>query len=295
MKNKITIFAAFFTTFICLFGASSAFADDAIISDSIPQPTETVLIRNGETVVYQGTVDLPASGTVDIPDSTGTVHTVNADSVLGFLYSLDQVNDSFSISNLQYYSSFGSFYLKCIIPSGASELCDNWQYVVNGITPWSGMDSTVLSGGETVGLYFGSPHQVIFDTTSITTGGSVVATAQKYNYLDNTWGALSGVTIGATQPNPSDPYNPTVVVSQAVDANGNATLTLADAGTYSLGIAEDYYFPSYTVTVTAPVVVTIGAAGGGGGGGVPPPPPVFSVPNALAYLTSTQSALPFFL
>ena len=251
----------------------------------IPVPTETVLIRDGSTVIYQGTVNLPATGIVSITDDTGTTHSVNADSFLGLLYSISQTSGSFSLSDIQYYSSFGSLYLKCLTPSGGVQACDNWQYVVNDSAPSAGMDSTILLGGETVGLYFGSPHQVTFNITSITAGGSFTATAQQYNYLDNTWGSLTGVTIGATVPNPNDPYNPTVVTSQAVDVNGNATLTLATAGTYTVGIADDYYFPSYTVTVSAPVQ----SGGGGSGGDIPPPPPIFSVPNAIAYLMSVQS------
>jgi hypothetical protein len=247
------------------------------VTPTPPPPTETVLIRNGATVIFQGTIALPASGTVSIPDDTGTTHNVNAKSVLGVLYALDQAHPEFEVSDLQYYNSFGAFYLKCITPSGGTASCDNWQFVVNNSTPWTSMDTTILSGGENLGFYFGNPHQVTFDTNAISAGGSVTATAQKYNYLDDTWSALTGVTIGATQPNPSDPYNPTVVTSGAVDSTGSTVLTLAIAGTYDVGISEDYYFPTYPVTVNS--------VGGGGGGGSA----VFSVPNAISYLTSQQA------
>ncbi len=252
--------------------------------DALPTPisAETVLIRNGDSVIYQGVFDLPVSGTIDILDDTGANHSINADSVLGLIYAIGQSTGTFSISDLQYYDSYGSFYLKCITPSGGIKLCDNWQYAVGGSTPWSGIDSSILSGGETVGLYFGSPHQVIFNATSVTTPGTVTATAQKYNYQDNTWSSLIGVTIGATVPNPDDLYNPIVIASQAVDGSGVARFALADPGTYNVGIAEDYYFPSYPVIAST--------TGTRSGASTPPPaPPVFSIAKALTFLSSVQS------
>src|SRR3989344_5573386 len=154
MKTKITALFLFLMLFTLV---SFVRADDAVSTS-----TETLLIRNGDTTIYQGIVDLPPAGVVDIADNTGATHSVDADSVLGLLYSIDQASDAFSISDLQYYSSFGSFYLKCITPKDEEPSCDNWQYVVNGVTPWTGMDATLLTGGETIGLYFGNPHQLLF-------------------------------------------------------------------------------------------------------------------------------------
>ena len=282
MKTKIT---ALFLLLMLFTLVSFVRADDTISTS-----TETLLIRNGDTTIYQGIVDLPPAGVVDIADNTGTTHSVDADSVLGLLYSIDQASDAFSISDLQYYSSFGSFYLKCITPKDEEPSCDNWQYVVNGVTPWTGMDATLLSGGETIGLYFGNPHQLLFSTTSIIAGGSFVATAQKYNYLDDTWSPLAGATIGATTPNPDDPYNPTVVASSTTDVNGNATTTLADAGTYTVGIAEDYYFPSYTITVSSTTPPASSTPPTNSGGSNAPTTPPFSVSKAVEYLMSAQSS-----
>src|SRR3989344_7929692 len=152
------------------------------------------------------------------------------------------------------------------------------------------MDATLLSGGEAIGLYFGNPHQLLFSTTSIIAGGSFVATAQKYNYLDDTWSPLAGATIGATTPNPDDPYNPTVVASSTTDVNGNATTTLADAGTYTVGIAEDYYFPSYTITVSSTTPPASSTPPTNSGGSNAPTTPPFSVSKAVEYLMSAQSS-----
>lgn len=248
-----------------------------------PLPTATFIIRSGDTVLYNGSVTIPEESTVEVTDSTGTPHSVSSRSVLALLVSLDAVHDEFAVSNLTYYSSYSSFYLKCITPSSESELCDNWQYAVGSTTPFTSIDTTVLSGGETVGLYFGSSHRVSLSATSVTKGTSFTASTESYNYADNTWSALTGVTIGVTVPNPDDPWTPTVLTTQAVDVDGKATITLTDAGAYSVGIAEDFYFPSYALAVTEPVVQ------GGGGGGGSTPPPVFNVPQALAYLYSVQN------
>lgn len=250
-------------------------------------PNEMVIIRHGAVILYQGTYALPEEGTVDIADSNGVTHSVNARSVLGFLYALDAASDAFSISNIQYYSAYGSLYLKCITPAGGAEACDDWQYAVNGATPQSSMDGAILGGGEAVGVYFGSPHRVVLSTDSVLEGAAFTATAQKYAYVDDTWSPLTGVTIGAAVPNPDDPYSPTIVETQAVDASGIATLTLATAGSYTVGIAEDYYFPSYALTVTkAPQPAVFG---GSVYTAAPIPRPVFSVDQALAYLASVQN------
>lgn len=205
---------------------------------------ENILIRNGDEVIFDGSFDLPASGTISVTDDTGTAHDVDAQSVLGVLYALDQINNDFSIDDLQYFDSFGSFYLKCL-----NGVCDNWQYVVNGVTPYSGIDSTILSGGETVGLFFGSPHQVTLNETELAINETLVVNAQNYNYIDNTWGPLTNVSIGVTQPNPDDQWNPIVISTNAVDPDGKVEISFTEPGEYDLGIAEDYYFPSYHVVV----------------------------------------------
>lgn len=222
----------------------------ALLPQPVPIPMETVVIRNGDTVLFQDVVELPVEGALEVTDSEGVIHTVSTQSVLGFLYALDEISDAFSISDIQYYSSFDSLYIKCITPQNGDPLCDNWQYVVDNVTPWSAVDATFLSGAEAVGLYFGYSHQVSLPETEIIAGVPFTVTAEKYNYENNTWNPLSEVTIGVTTPNPDDPWNPIVVATQAVDTEGKATFTLTDAGTYSVGIAEDYYFPAYTVTVS---------------------------------------------
>lgn len=268
---------------------AEAQAPEEVLTDPTPTPepipTETVLIRNGDTVLYSGTIDLPAEGMIDITDNAGVSHSVNTRSVLGVLYALDQSQDSFSLSNLQYYTSFSSFYLKCMTPSGGSELCDNWQYVVGGVSPWTSVDATILTGGETLGFYFGSPYRATLSTTTLSVNDTMTVKTEKYNYVDNTWGPRIAVSVGITTSNPDDQWNPIVVSTTPVDEEGGTVLTFPHTGSYSVGVAEDYYFPSYLVTVTDPTPI-----GGGGGGGSSAPVISFSTQQAFSFLLNAQHA-----
>ena len=267
-------------------------------SGSATTPTESILIRNGGTIMYQGSIPLPGTGTVSIKDATGATHQINARSVLAILNTIATTTNTFSLSDLEYYASYGSFYLKCLTPTGGSALCDNWQYAIGSTTPGTGIDQTILSGGETIGLYFGYQHQVQLSTTTIAAGGTITATATTYNYTNNTWSPLTGDTFGITVPNPNDQWNPTVISTTPFSANGTATVTITNPGTYTVGIVEDYYSPAYTVTVT-PATTSIVSSGGGGASvhtteeisssTQTSAKSVFNIPKALAYLESVQS------
>jgi hypothetical protein len=117
-------------------------------------------IKNNGDIVYTGNVALLPAGTISINDSNGNPHDTNADSVLSIVNTADVASGEFNISNLIYYDMFSAFYLKCINVSG-SELCDNWQYKINGDSPAVGMDSKILLGGENVVLYFGDENKEV--------------------------------------------------------------------------------------------------------------------------------------
>lgn len=210
---------------------------------------ETFIIRNGETLVWQGSVALPAAGTVSIPDANNISHTIDARSVLALLYSIDQSTEAFSISNLQYFDSYNSFYIKCITPAGGSELCDNWQFAVGNLTPALSIDATIVNSSQTIGVYFGISHSISVNAEQVIAGTAFDANALKYNYLNNSWGPLTNVSIGVTVPNPADPWNPTVIATYPVDSNGHVSITIVNAGDYTIGVVEDYYYPSFIVKV----------------------------------------------
>jgi hypothetical protein len=224
------------------------------------------IIRSGGNLLWQGDVSLAAAGTFTATDSNNVTHDINAQSILATLLAADELHSEFNISNLTYYDSFGSFYLKCIT-GDFGEVCDNWQYAVDDSNPFSSIDQYILSGGETVGIYFGDNHRVYLDKTTVNSGEVFKAVAQKYKYSDNSWTGLGGVSIGVTVPNPDDPWNPTVITTHSVESDGSAEITLDEVKTYNLGIVEDYYFPLFPITVVpAPLTVTGGSYGGSSSG-----------------------------
>lgn len=209
-------------------------------------------IRAKDTLIIQDVaVELPLAGTTTITATDGVQKQVSSQSVLALLVALDERSDAFSISNLQYFSSFGSFYIKCIfITSNAQEQCDNWQYVVNNNSPSVGSDVYTASAGNTVWFFFGDPHRTVLSTSSVATGQSFVAFAETYNYVNDTWASLSGVTLGVQKDGVE-------VVAVPADEEGKAVFSLNQPGGYSVGIQDDFYFPALSLTVHPP------ATGGG--------------------------------
>lgn len=253
--NKLTIIAVFFG----LAFAASAQAADVSVS-----------LRYQDTLLLdEVSFELPSPGTLTVTDTKGEDRSLNAQSVLGILAAIDSTDTSFEISKIQYFASYSSLYLQCITgTSMGSEQCDNWLYVVNGADPGIGMDAKVLTGGEQVYIYFGPSHQVLLSTAKISKGTSFQATTQKYQYQDNTWGALTGVTVGFTQSNPENSFSPIEVLLKSVDEVGRVSLNLdIPVGDYNVGIKEDYYFPSTQLTVVE--LTSSVQSGGGGGGGAP--------------------------
>jgi len=251
--NKLTILVVFF---------GLAFAA------SVQAGNVSVSLRYQDALVLDAvSFELPLPGTVTITDSEGEERSVNAQSVFGVLVLLDEADASFELSKMQYFIAFDSLYLQCItITLLGSEQCDNWLYAVNGTSPGVGMDAFILTGGEQVYVYFGPSHQVILSTTSLSVGESLIATAQDYQYQDDTWAPLPGVTIGFTQPDLENPFSPIEVLLQAVDEQGQISLNLdIPLGEYNVGIKEDFYFPSVQLTVVAPPPTSQS------GGGLPEP------------------------
>lgn len=271
-------------------GNSAVVVTRQVIVNSVTlAPQETFIIRHDDTIIWQGVVSLPSSGTVLINDASGLAHTVNAQSVLAVLYAIDQSSDAFAITNLQYYDSFGSFYLKCILPAGKVELCDNWQYAVDHSTSMQSIDANILVGEQSVGIFFGLPHRLNIENNQVDINTEFLVKAEKYNYLNNVWDPLSGVSIGVTLPNPDDMWNPTVISTQSVDASGRAVLLITEPNTYHLGIVEDFYFPSYEVIVTAPNVLIVPTSSSGGSSFTLPVKKSFDLTLALDYLQSAQA------
>ena len=240
MKNiKKVLPVLFFSAVVFFFSLSGPiFAADVNLT-----------VRDGNTIVFSGAVPLPIAGSINLNDSDGNPHSLDNHSVLSVLNDADQTDGTWSVSNLQYFSSFGSFYLKCLTDSLGSQ-CDNWQYAVNGSYPFTSMDQNILSGDENIYLFFGSQHRVLLDSNSTTTVSTLTVTAEDYDYQNNKWIKRTGVIVGLTQTNPANPFSPTEIKTQTVDANGQATFSSITAGSYNIGVKEDFYFPTETLVVT---------------------------------------------
>lgn len=274
-------------------GSRTARIDNISISITYSLPpvlNETFIIRNGDTIIYQGTVALPSSVPVSINDTSGVPHTVDAQSVLAILKTIDDTSVAFSISDLSYNDTYKSFLLNCITPLNSEPSCYNWKYVVNGSYPDVGMDKNILTGENTIYLYFGNLYKLDFDKTSIKTGESITATTQKYKYEDNTWNTLVDADIAVAVPSS---YPLDVITQGVTDSEGKITLTLSSAGTYDAGILihsdfGDYLdYPLTTIIITTATADSSGGSSSGSGGGYTPP--TFNIQNALAYLKSIQS------
>jgi len=274
-------------TFGILFGLAIfnfAYATDIVPDDivNIPTLTENLIIRDGDTIIFSGAVSLPAPGAIDLNDSAGVPHSIDARSVLSVLNSADIASADFDISDLEYYPSFGSLYLKCITKVATEKKCDNWQYTVNNSYPGVGMDQNILSGGENIYVYFGPQYRVLLSANEITITDTLTVIAEEYDYQDNTWKNRTGVTVGLTQPDPNNPWSPLESKTGAVDANGQIIFSEIPIGSYNVGIQQDFYFPTESLIVNPAPVFS--------GGGSYVAPPTFSVPDALAYLVAMQDS-----
>ena len=265
--------------------------------------TATITIRDGSTVAFSGPVSLAASTSPAVsisPTSSTSTIAVAADSLLATLVALDASTTSFDITDLQYFSSFNSFYINCIVIPAvqSSPLCADWQFVVNGVAPQVGADHVTLRSGDSAIFYFGFPRQVTLSTSTVAVNQKFTATAQAYDPASNTFSPAPGVTIGVTKNDPAHLFTPIVVASSTADALGQATFALSATGTYAVGITEDFFFPSTPLTVisTSSDATSTppsggnggGGSGGTGGGGGSGPSPQFNIPNALAFIVSKQ-------
>ena len=159
MKKQIIRAALLVTLFFV--GRNVVFAADVNLT-----------IRNGANIIYSNSVPLQPAGTIQLKG-----HDLDADSVLSVLNDADIASADFAITDLQYNTTYQSFYLNCI-----NTECANWQYTVNDSYPDVGMDKNILSGGENVYVYFGPQNKIVLSSGNINTNDSLTVTAQKYDY-----------------------------------------------------------------------------------------------------------------
>lgn len=291
------IFRIFLGSFLALFlalniGITPAFAD---FGDFGPPPPESIsyLIRNGSASI-SGTQNLQASGTsIDITPDSGTTSpiTVDARSVISVLRDIAASNPAlFSISHTGFFDFgtpyAGGLYVKCATLSGAAvnPSCDDWQYTVNGSSPAVGVGLTTVVNTNSIQLYFGPSRRITPSSSSVTLGVSFTVLAESYIASSDSWTPAVGLTMRILQ---GDPFgSPTIISSGTTGADGRATFTINTAGSYTAGLAEDFYFPNSAITASATPSLSSPSVGSGGVA----VRPVFDIPLALAYVTSKQSA-----
>lgn len=270
-------------------GATSSAPATISLSIIAPTPVGAVrfTVRDGSTIATSSTVYIPLSGTTSITATGGGTHDIPADSVLAALSTLDASSSEFAITDLSYDAGFASFLVNCIaVPAATSTPdCYDWHYVVNGTAPSVGMDHFDLHDGDSVYLYFGSPHLFTLSTSTVTVGSTISVTAQAYDPISGTYGPGTGLIVGAVTFNPD--FSANEFATTTIDATGQGSFTLNATGTYQVGIKDDFYFPSQALTVSE---ATQGDTGGGGfsGGTDPHAQTTFDIPRALAYLAAQQ-------
>ncbi|HEU0080663.1 MAG TPA: hypothetical protein VFQ72_01385 [Candidatus Paceibacterota bacterium] len=229
---------------------------EAPAQESAPAPATiraNLSVRYQGSLAWTGQVALVQGSTAAISDSSGLSHSIASDSALQALAAADSFSPDFSLSDLTYYSDYGSFFINCIdIAALPKHACGNWQYVVNSDYPQIGVDKYAIHEGDTLYFYYGNPRRV-----TVQSGGSaeapatVHALAEKYDYTTDTWTPLPGASVGATQPNPNDPYSPIVAYSAVSGPDGVAAIAIAQPGDYGIGLATDYYYPAEPITIRA--------------------------------------------
>lgn len=223
----------------------------APVSQSQSTKAVTLHIRVDDSLIYEGSIEVVANSSIDIEDSAHIVHAIASDTVLALLKSVDDISDTFALSDVAFYPSFNAFLINCIQIGVDDNKCYNWQFAVNGEYPFVGMDAYTLSDGDDVYVYFGAQKRLAFGVAQATTSVPFDVRAEKYDFNNNLWIPLVGVTIGRTIPDPQNPYSPIELATSTVSSDGVATFVVDMAGMYDFGIKDDYYYPLYSIIVAS--------------------------------------------
>ncbi|MEK9183130.1 MAG: DUF4430 domain-containing protein [Patescibacteria group bacterium] len=301
---------------------------DIISIDAPETPTSTAtgaaglainfFLRFQNTFLFSGQVT--STATSSLYDTTGVNHAINASSSpLTVLADADALADNFSISELNYYDSYQSFYLNCLAISAptSTTACGNWNYSVNGAYPSKSLDSYSLQNNDTVYIYFGDSWKITASTSTFPINTTTTLQTWRYNYdnLDDEWALDPGDTLDLSIPNPNPTgwWDATLTTSTlTTNASGTAEYAFSATGTYFAKITStDYSKWSWPITLTvidAPVTPTstatstpeantnVGNTPGGGGSASAPTPSITSAVIAekfqsiLNFLKTQQSA-----
>lgn len=281
--------------YIAIEGATSS--APAIVSISVEAPPKTGAVRISVfeygSVATSTIIALPPAAAPDalIPADDGQSYPVPARSALAILHDLEGTPD-FAMTSITHDPR--GLYVKCVSSSsfGPDPVCDFWLYAVNGASPIDGLDAHILQDGDTLYLYAGTLRQSTLDRSSVELGGSVVATIEQFDPVSGRFATTTGFTVGLISiPDPAAYWVYDELATSSADSDGRAIFTPNATGTFQVGIAEDFYFPAATLTVTDPAPASAppaGGGGGGGGGGISHAS--LNISSALSFLASRQNA-----
>ncbi|MBI5022811.1 MAG: hypothetical protein HZC05_01425 [Candidatus Magasanikbacteria bacterium] len=323
MRNfKIPIFIGM-TIVLIFFSARPVQAEETTSTPEITIPTQEIatstatstpglsinfFLRYQDSFLFSGAVT--STATSSLMDTAGS-HSVNASSSpLTILTEADALSDNFSISQLDYYDAYQSFYLNCLVITAptSTSACGNWNYSVNGSYPSIGMDSYGLQNNDTVYIYFDDSWKITATTSTFPINTTTTLQTWRYNYdnLDDEWTLDRNDTVDISIPNPNQTgwWDTTITTTTlATNASGTVEYAFSATGTYFAKITStDYSKWSWPITLTvlpAPETPTSTATstpetdtntGGGGGGGSLTPTPTISSADIAA---KTQSILNF--
>jgi|GEM_PF-2895936 len=254
-----------------------------------------IFIKNKSEIIFEDYIEI-SNDFVEIEDSDSNTYDIRNNNVLAVLNSSDLESDSFTISDLQYYPDFESFLLNCINIE-TENLCYDWQYVVNDEYPSEGMDKKEVSNGDVIYIYFGQPKRIITPTTAVKNIEFPVI-SEEYNYKNNTWGNLSGYTVGIFTPDPEKWWVAIEIATSTIGSFGESYFTIGNEGDYKIGIKEDGYYPQFDINIasTTLVISTSTAtttdsdsdAGSNPGGGSNGSSPKFDIDDAIEFLLNNQ-------
>ncbi|HBW73978.1 MAG TPA: hypothetical protein DEF59_01815 [Candidatus Magasanikbacteria bacterium] len=296
------------------------------ISDAVPltavsstpavvYPSFGMHVRYGDLFIFEGAVTPTPHESVF--DTQGNKHSIiTTSSVLTALIDADTLSDAFSITKLDYYDSYKSFYLDCLTieTTTSTRACGNWNYAVDGVYPSVGMDSYALKGGEQVYVYFGNPWRITASTSTFPVNTTTALSTWRYNYNSTSteWTADGRDTIDISVPNPASTgfWDTTVTTTTLMSATeGTVDYTFSATGTYYAKITSaDFSKWSNPITLNVIDALVVAAtstatstpsgshdSGGvsGGGGGVQQISSVIleeKIKTILDFFTSRQSA-----
>ncbi len=271
-------------------------------------PEAYISIQYEGNWLFNESIPLPTSTLFNYHESTTTTlfsTSTESSSVFTLLLSVDEQSEEFEVSDIVYYPSFSSFYVKCLNITTSTEACDSWQYAIDENYGQIGMDQQVVNEGEHVYIYFGDSWKVTANTTTPIIGTTTTFHTWQYQYddLEEPWtnDPLTMIDISIDNPSSTGWWDTTISLDTLTsDEQGLADYVFSSTGTFYAKITS-LDWTKYSDTIEISVVGEPeeeeeeqeedggGNNGGGGGGSQPETHEQLNVQKAIDFLLSQQN------